>query len=240
MLNRRICRGKYFRANRFLKIKPGTKGHKTATIKKGINRLHKHINKRQAYLRFWDYKHGIRSFTYLDIYQYEDIPVYAYKMISVICEYFDCIAVWDKIMVPNTLIALRTVKVYGYSPDIWLAKYYIVRMLVRFKYSIINKEAEYLKRGYDHNKLIRKISLYSRSKLKQFGDLWEGYLIDRKKSKYHYEKRRGILNYLQKNVKLNYGNRRWKHKPNIIWAYCRFDTYKQNKILKYENYRDAK
>ena len=233
-LNSRRCRAKYFYSNRFLKIDPKKKGFKTYIIRKSLDRLHKKINKQRSYLRFWDNQHGIRSFTYLDTYQYEGIPVHSYDMIYAICEYFDCIAVWNKVMLPDTTIAVRTITVYGYSPDIWLAKYYLLRMLVRYKYSKIHLESTLLIRGVSHNKLTSQVAKFGRKRMLSYSELWNGYLKSRIKSKYHYEKRKCLLKYLQNNVKLNYGKRKWKKTPNIKWAYCRPNTFHQNKIITYE------
>lgn len=193
--------------------------------------MQKKINKQRSYLRFWDLQHGIKQFTYIDVYQYEGIPVHSYDMISAICEYFDCIAVWNKVMLPDTIIAVRTITVYGYSPDIWLAKYYLVRMFVRYKYYKINLEQTLVDKGINHNKLISQVAKSGERRMQSYITLWEHYLENRIKSKYHFEKKRNILKYLQKNVKLNYGKRKWKKEPNIKWAYCRSNTFQQNKII---------
>ena len=232
-LNRRKCRGKYFYTNRFLKVKVGKNNDKTYVIKKSLDRLHTKINKQQGYLRFWDNQHGVRSFTYIDTYQYESIPVNGYRLIANICEYFDCIAVWNKVLLPDTQIAVRTITVYGYSPDVWLAKYYIIRMLIRYKYAKIKLEAELIERGFNINQINKAVAKFGRHRMLKYIELWDHYVKTRIKSKYYQEKRLGIIKYLQKNVKLNFGNRQWKKEPNIKWAYCRIDTFKQNKIIKY-------
>lgn len=75
----------------------------------------------------------IKGRTYVP-YSLEDVTPKADELIAQISKYFNCITIWDRVMVPGTVEGLNTVTIYGYPYSQHLCYYYISRTLASLDY----------------------------------------------------------------------------------------------------------
>lgn len=211
---------------------------KAYKVKQALMKLTQKMNNDKGYHELWEKDFGVKDFTYLDYYTYDGIPTNAYGFISAICEYFECVAIWDRILIPDTTIGMKTIRVYGYSPDIRLCKRYLVIILQRMKVASIDKEKELIDKGLNQNDVTKYTNLYINGLLRRYNKVTSEILGLKIPTKYKDEKIKGILNFIESNVNLDYGKRNWKKRPNIQFAFSRPFIFKSKKIIKYVGYED--
>lgn len=125
---------KYLKNYKFQKRNKSGSFMRKTTIPKNPYKLHEAI---KDDVQFWQESY----FTKEDIvgkiytpYSLQDVPVKAYDLIAQIGKYFNCIVIWDRVMVPGTNEGLNTVSVYGYPLSQHLCFYYISMTLASLDY----------------------------------------------------------------------------------------------------------
>lgn len=66
-----------------------------------------------------------------------------YKLISHLTEYFDCVAIWEKRILPGSIHTINTFRIYGYYQDVYLAYHHISRIINNLESMRLNMQSEY-------------------------------------------------------------------------------------------------
>ena len=168
-------------------------------------------------------------------------PIYQ-ELISVICEYFSCRAIWTKVFPKGTIDPIQTFIIVGNVPDVYMCSkvlYFEINSIQMLHFNRIR----YMRRNL-HNRKRRGVkvkalnvrtttSKYIRRLLYNIARLWER-LLEQREMLAHNHKITNIYNYIRDNNFVDFGRREYKVKPNISRAFCRESKFVNKKILVYK------
>lgn len=154
-----------------------------------------------------------------------------YELIALITEYFNCVAVWDTHFYANQLEPIKTIRVYGFQPDIYICMKYLFNEINNLQSLQYNRTQYYRivrrrirRNGGDTSKMKdarTKAINYNRRMLRQLSDIWYSMLKDTPERKYREEKYELIYSLLDKRGMLNY-NKHGKSYKNAICPSTKF------------------
>lgn len=125
---------KYLKKYKLQRRNKGAMFHQKSEIPKNPLKLHNAI---KDDTKFWQESYytetDIKGRTYTP-YSLQDVPNKAYDLIAQISKYFNCIVIWDRVMIPGTNEGLNTVSIYGYPYSQHLCYYWISKTLSSLDY----------------------------------------------------------------------------------------------------------
>lgn len=182
----------------------------------------------------------IKKFTPISL---RDVPSHYQELISVVCEYFSCRAIWIKTFPKNTIDPIQTFIVVGHVPDVYICSkmlYFEINntQMIHFNRTKYLRRKLYndRRRGVKVNRTnVRTItSKYVRKLLYNLGRAWERLLEDRELGEIHEGKIEAIYDFIRKEKLADFGKREYKYKPNIERAFCRENRFMPKKIIVYK------
>lgn len=191
----------------------------------------------------WFKEPGIKVKKFIPL-SLRDVTSNYQELISVVCEYFSCRAIWVKVFPKGTLDPIQTFMVVGHVPDVYMCHKFL-------NFEINNIQSIHFQRILYLRKLVRKYnrqgvrkttrenvrtiaSKYIKRLLYNIARVWEKLLESRDLPDTHYDKISSIYSFIRENKLANFGKRDYKFKPKIERAFCRENRFTPKKIIVYK------
>lgn len=196
------------------KLCNGHKGYyfiKSRNIK--IQELHNLLLKEKSYYNSFYKEKGILP-RILKSRMWQPINEDYYELIAIITEYFNCVAIWDNHFYGDQLEPIKTIRVFGFQPDIHICIRYLSNEINNLQslqfnrvqyYRVIRRRVR--RNGRDTSKMKdarTKGINYNRRMLRQLSDIWLNILKETPERKYREDKYEAIFDILEKRGMLNY------------------------------------
>ena len=160
-----------------------------------------------------------------------------YELIAIITEYFNCVAIWDNHFYGDQLEPIKTFRVYGFQPDIYICMKYLFNEINNLQSLQYNRTQYYriVRRRIRRNggntttmKDARTKSInYNKRMLRQLSDIWLKILKETPTRQYREEKFRLIYLKLEERGMLNYN----KHGNTYRHAICPSSKFISGRII---------
>lgn len=208
-------------------------------IPSNVKKLHNAIkDDHQFWQEFYFTKEDIIGRTYTP-YSLQSISPKTDRLIAQISKYFNCIVIWDRVMIPGTSEGLETISVYGYPLSCKLCYYFISKTLSSLDYLKYNikqwKRKDRRKknrRGYkkrpEHLSATQLGQRYYDITLNRTIEAWEA--INKERSRDHlrlYE----IYKYVDRKRGLNYRMYHYKEEPLMMNAFSTPGKFQIKRII---------
>lgn len=164
-----------------------------------------------------------------------------YSYIAHISDYFECLTLWERVIVKGSIEPLNTFTVYGYKPDILLAYHYITKVIdslnaMRFNITQEYRRIKINKRRRGTNKRENETATTKSSKFfyKSLGriELITKEILEKRINTPEYEKKiQSIFKTLDTKKKLNYRAYNYKGSPNLSHCKSRRDRFQNNRFI---------
>lgn len=205
---------------------------------KNFKNLHKNIKK--AYRTRDNSLEPIISRTFIPD-NLEHIGTKYYELIKNISQYFECIAIWEKIMIPGTIKTINTFTLYGYEQDLLLAYHYLKKLInaLNLLRSIIqdsfrNKRLSLQTKGVKTKARLNakvKASNFFYRNLGRINLVTKEILEDKGFSPNFNQNREKIINTLLKEKSLNFRNFKYRGEPDLKNAFCRPGKFQNRRVI---------
>ena len=140
-----------------------------------------------------------------------------YELIAVITEYFNCVAIWDDHFYGDHTEPIKTFKVYGFQPDIFICMKYLFNEINNLQSLQFNRTQHYrvvrrrIRRNGRSTKKMKdartKAIIYNRRMLRQLSDIWLSLLSNLPDRLYREQKYELIYKELEERGMLNYNKK---------------------------------
>lgn len=207
-------------------------------VTKNLQNLHKNIT--PAFRTRNTEKETIKSRTYLPE-NLDNVGNKYYHLIKNLTQYFECIAIWEKMMIPGTTSTINTFTIYGYEQDLLLAYHYLKKLInalnrlrSRIQDEFRNTRVQLQTKGVQTkarlNAKVKASKFFYRS-LGRIIKVTEEILENKEFSPNFKEKQEEIIKKLRKHKSLNFRDFKYKSEPKIQHAFCRPGKFQNKRII---------
>lgn len=206
---------------------------------KNLKNLHNNIN--PAFRTRNTEQEKIKSRIYLPE-NLDNVGDKYYNLIRNLTHYFECIAIWEKTMIPGTTSTINTFTIYGYEQDLLLAFHYIKKLINalnrlrsriqdEFRNTRVQLQTKGVKTKARLNAKVKASKFFYRS-LGRIIKVTEEILENKEFSPNFTKKEEEILKVINKEKSLNFRNFKYKNEPKIEHAFCRPGKFQNKRIIK--------
>lgn len=238
-----VSKGRYFYIRYRIYVQKANESQRryVSRLTQSLKNLGKNINKDKAY-KERDYTS--EEITYKTYYpeNLKNINSKYYYIISHICTFFDCLAIWEKKVIKGSQNTINTFTVIGYNTDMLLAFHYTTKIIHNLECMRFNLRREYRRvkinrRRRGENTLekcnaMQKSSRFFYKSLDKLGGVTKELLA---KKVINQDKRKTVFKKLLVVKSLDIKKYHFKGEPKIIYATSRNGKF-QNKRLILVNY----
>lgn len=228
--NRLIQKSKALKYNKFFtyanyksKVNNGHKGYLFINSrKKNLSKLNSILTKDTNYYNIIYESKGL-AYGVVSTKMKQNINEDYYRLIATITEFFNCVAVWDSHFFKGYIEPIKTVRVYGFKPDIYICMKYLSNEINNLQSLQYNRQEYYrvqrrrIRRRGDHTiKMLdarTKAINYNRRMLSQLSDIWQELIDNQPERPYREYKYTKIYELLEERgmLKFNKHGKKYKH-----------------------------